>query len=273
MSDSQDQIVNVGKIVRDLRRTRGLTGKELGEKAQMSQSKISKIETGFYIQLIPAEIEIILNILNAPKTITQQVMSAIEDNQLTARGISRTNWRDLNNVLDQERKSQLTRMFMFGGPPAFLQTLEYRRHILATYNRDTTEIKNQSIDVKRQDLLWDGQHRYNVIIHEAGLYTIFSPQLVHLAQLDRLERLLDAEYIRLGVMPLQAGLITFEHSSFVLYDERLLVAIVGSNEIEFDNPRDIVEHKNMFEVLEKKACYGDEARTLIRNAVDYFNIK
>lgn len=272
MSDSQKQIINVGKIVKDLRQSRGLTGRELGVKARMSQSKISKIETGYYTHLIPAEIEIILNILNASKIITQQIMTAIKDDLHTTRGISRINWRDTNKVLDQERKSQLTRMFMFSGPPASFQTLEYRRYILSTYDRGTDEI-NQDIDIKRQDLLWDGHHKYDVIIHEAGLYTIFSPQRVQLAQLDRLERLLDAEYIKLGIMPLQAGLITFEHSSFVLYDERLLVALVGGSEIEFDNPRDIMEHKNKFEVLEKKACYGDEARTLIRNAIDYFNIK
>jgi hypothetical protein len=237
----------------------------------MSQSKISKIETGFYTQLIPSEIEVILNILDAPKTISQQVIQSIVDGnqQYTTRKVT-PRWSAASKVFERERETRLLRNFTFQHVPAILQTVEYRNALMGHYDEDDT---NYSVIMKRQDLVWDGNHRYHIILHEASLYTIFSAHRVHIAQLDRLERFIGAEYVKLGIIPLEAGLIPFENSVFVLYDERLVVAVIGSNEIELDSPLDIAEHVSMFKALEKKAEYDDGARRLIHKAVNYFNLQ
>ncbi|MEK7152781.1 MAG: helix-turn-helix transcriptional regulator, partial [Patescibacteria group bacterium] len=68
----------IGETIRTLRRQRNLTGEELARKAGLSQSKISKIETGQYRNLQIKELEIVLNILDAPKTIRQQIQLAMD---------------------------------------------------------------------------------------------------------------------------------------------------------------------------------------------------
>ena len=237
----------------------------------MSQSKISKIETGFYTQLIPSEIEMILNILDAPKDISQQVAQAIIDGnqQYTTRKVT-PRWLAASKVFERERETRLLRNFTFQLIPAILQTVEYRNALMEHYDQNDT---NYNVIMQRQDLVWDGNHRYHIILHEASLYTIFSAHRVHIAQLDRLERFIGAEYMKLGVIPLEVGLAPFENSIFVLYDERLVVTVIGSNEIELDSQIDIAEHIRMFKALERKAEYDDGARRLIHKAADYFNLR
>src|ERR1700691_5335176 len=69
--------LHVGQAIRNLRRTRNMTGEELGKRVGLSQPRISKIETGIDPSPKSADIVAILDILEAPQTIRQQIMSAL----------------------------------------------------------------------------------------------------------------------------------------------------------------------------------------------------
>jgi len=261
-----------GQTIRDLRRARRMTGEELGKLAGLSQPKISKIETGSPTPLNRSDIEKILDILEASQTIRQQILGSL--GQATApstrrlKAAFRFEW-----ALELERAAATVRAFSMDYIPALLQTLEYRRAILShiALCEDEIQAAMRAIN-RRQDLLWEKQRRYHFIIHEPALYTTPADHPTQIAQLDRVERFVGVHSIRIGIIPLEAGLIPgLELAPFVLYDTLHLVKVAGNVEPVSDSSADIAEHLKIFAALERKADYGDSARTLVRKAIDYFS--
>ena len=269
MIDSAQQ---AGKLIRNLRRQRELTGGELGRKVGLSQSKISKIETGFYAKLQPQEIEAILNILDAPKTIRQQIYRAMEtpDPRTLV-------YRDYNTRYDfklwtkLERKTTQKRTYTINLVPAFLQIAEYRQALLKAYGIPEdirAHIMEESL--VQQDFLWDKRRSYHFIMHQAALYTSPLAHAAHIVQLDRLERVIDIPNVTLGIVPFQNGLPLSENGSFALFDESHVTLTVAYGDIESTDPKDITLHVKIFEALDRLAWYGQDAKQLVSEATSFY---
>lgn len=265
--------LQVGQTIRNLRQKQRITGEELGRRAGMSQSKISKIETGFYPRPVYSEIKSILNILSAPSVISQQVLRAVEDanGRLAWQQSGFFGVRVLAEVAGFERNSRLIRTFTTNGIPALLQTVEYRTYSLKCKGWSEQEVSaNIKSTLARQDLLYDDTRKFHLIIPQAALYTFAGSKKVNAAQLDRLERMLGLPSIKLGIIPVEAGLVLVENSSFTLYDNVLIQAVARGDIINRD-PADMELHNKVFAELERLACYDEEALQLIRRAMDHFS--
>jgi transcriptional regulator with XRE-family HTH domain len=263
----------IGSTIRDLRKKRNITGVALGTEAGLSQSKISKIEAGIYSQLKYAEIEKILNILQAPSTIRQQVLRAVDETaHSNNRGIPFTNIRFILPDVEMERQARLIRMYMATAIPASLQTASYRA---ASLRYKGVEEENLDILIKntmaRQDLLWDSKRIFNFILPETVLYTLAGSRESHIAQLDRLERFADIPNVKLGIIPVEAGTILIEYTTFALYDEHTLFQAIGRHEIKSRDKQDIEFYGEVFSSLQELAHYDGDAVRLIRKAIDYFS--
>lgn len=262
--------LQIGETIRKFRRQRNLTGSELGRRAGLSQSKISKIETGYYPNLQISEIQKIMNILNLPKTIRQQILAALEladtDNKFRLHAVP--HWQ--GNAYEREGKAKTIRIFS-SIIPALLQTMAYRKAILTNLSlgqEDLARYMNET--VKRQDLLWDANRQYHFVFYESALFTSVTGRDGQLVQLDRIERFIGMPHIKIGIIPHEAGVVPIDHGPFVLYDDLLSVSIFSNFEAESRDPEGIVLDLRLFHELECLAAYDDEAIRLIRQAADYF---
>ncbi|AKG44824.1 DNA-binding protein [Streptomyces xiamenensis] len=52
-------------------------------------------------------------------------------------------------------------------------------------------------------------------------------------------------------------------NTFTVYDRRLATVENLTGRIVFQDPRDIAEHLNIFELFERQGLFGDEARNML----------
>jgi transcriptional regulator with XRE-family HTH domain len=269
MEQTVRTLQDIGPVIRALRQRKKMTGVELGERAGLSQSKISKIETGVTLPTAK-EVKNILNILNCPKTIRQRILVVYELDAAHPGSKYRSNYPQ--HALKREVATNHLRCAVLHGVPALLQTTAYREALQSHRNltpKKFTQIMHETM--RRQDLLWDKKRTFHFIIHEAALYAAPGSRDVQLAQLDRLERFCGMRRIKIGIIPLEAGLPTLETTAtFVLYDTSLLVLVIGSQELTTDDPESMAEYVKVFGELHQKACYEDEAKRLICKALEFF---
>lgn len=266
-----DEHIHIGRTLRDLRRQRHMTGEKLGKAAGISQSRISKIETGSATNVKIVEVEKLLNILQAPATITQRIRTSLAQPESVRMQRFKTQ-KPFIETLDAEAKVRDLRVFTMAMIPALLQTTAYREAFLRRREFDPALYKTamQTV-IKRQDELWNRQHRYHFLVHEAALYTCPAGKSVQLAQLDRVERLNDMPNIRIGVIPLEAGLPVIDICSFALHDDQRIYIGTASSDIMTEESDDLVLYRNLFRELEKLSDYGDAALVLIRKAMSFFS--
>jgi transcriptional regulator with XRE-family HTH domain len=264
--------LNIGRTLRELRKSQGMTGTVLADKTGLSQSKISKIETGANPHILLEDAEKILNILDTPETIRQQILRQIDD------GPNRNmKFRPLHishafgRSYELERNASQVCVFTYNVLPALLQTLEYRKSLLENYNLIPEKIAEiMSTSLKRQELLWRKDCRFHFVLPEAALYTRLAGVSMQHIQLDRLCQFSGLANIKIGIIPLEAGLCPAENGNFAIYDSRALIMCVGTGEIESNDFKDLNQHQRIFAELAQIASYGDNALSLIRKASEHF---
>lgn len=264
----------VGNTIRSLRKEQNLTGVELSSKAGVSQSKLSKIEMGNYPKLQAAEIDRILYILAAPKTIRQQValklLDAKQPTNATFKKHDVAFGDDLKRFMAEEQAAINFRVYLPNAVPSLLQTPDYRRSFLQQLDLSEAEITaNMKQTFVRQDILWDERKKFHFVLNEQVLYGAIGGKSAHIAQLDRLERLARMKHITIGVIPTTACLPALETGPFVLLDDTKAIAALVVAELCFTDALSITQYAKLFAKLDHVACYGDEAAELIHQAIEH----
>jgi len=262
----------IGKTLKKLRRQHGLTGISLGEKVNISQSKISKIETGSQ-QPTSEELEKILNILKPSEIIRQQIYNTYDGQKSLDEGKTYTmNFRYNAHAFEVEQKAKSVRLFCMTQTPALLQTAGYREGLLHHFDLSEEEVQdNLKTTLGRQDRLWAKGRSWHFLILEIGLYTAAAGALAQKGQLDRLERLIGTGQVTIGIIPYNVGFAVVDISTFVLYDDDHVSMCVAGVDIMSVDKEDVRRHQKIFEELRHKAVYGQEAISLVRAAYDHFN--
>lgn len=262
--------LKIGSLLRKLRKEQRMTGDTLAKKTGLSQSKISKLETGVHTTPSIHDVEKILNILQAPKTIQQQVFLLLEEVHIYSPRQNQYVIPTIKGIGELEKNVARIRVHTIGMLPLLFQTVDYRLGYLRRQGAPVESLDGLVQEmIKRQDALWSEGRKVTAIINETALYTLVASKRVQSAQLDRLERLLDTPHTRVGIIPLEAGLATVENGPFCLYDDSVLAKGVAEGEMRTRDKEDILLYINVFKELEDKAWFGDQAKVLVRKAVDY----
>jgi transcriptional regulator with XRE-family HTH domain len=261
----------VGQLVRERRRQQGLTGVMLGRKAGMSQSKISKIEIGYYSKLQVKDVERILNILEMPNDIRQTIYREIERAQPKALLDRPYGTAVAANYYELDSKAALIRIFTIQGTPVLLQTTARRLSVLRRHGVAEEDLGTHMKDaMKRQDLLWDQRRFFHFILHETMLHTVPAGLQNHMReQFDRIERLIDLPNVKIGIIPLRAGLPLAEVGPFALYDRARLFMASAGGDIVSEDEASINLYSRVFEELDGLALYGEPAKELLQSAPKY----
>jgi transcriptional regulator with XRE-family HTH domain len=251
----------LGATLRGLRQRAGLTGARLGARCAMSQSKISKIETG---KIIPSvlDVERILQALNAPPDVLAQVTELAER--------AHTEFQDVRSLLRKgldKKQSELSslehattdfRFFLPAMIAGLISTPEYISASLAHIRGDTTKAIAKKIE--RQAVLYDSGKAFSFVLTESAVrWPVCSPPVMA-RQLDRLTELSRLANIRLGIIPVAVTAQRGPLNTFTVYDDRLVTAETFSGAVIMRDPLDVALHIELFGRFAGTALFADAAR-------------
>ncbi|MGH3158276.1 MAG: helix-turn-helix domain-containing protein [Streptosporangiaceae bacterium] len=252
---------DLAAMLRDLRRRAGLTGERLASRCAMSQSKVSKIETGKVIPPV-VDVERILQALNAPPHVVSDITALAK--------LANTEFQDVRSLLRkglEKKQHELTGMeavtsvFRFFLPAmitTLISTPEYIRASLAHVQGDTA--KTIAKKLNRQDVLYDTTKNFSFVLTESAVRLPLGSSTVMALQLDRLASLSYLPNIALGVIPVTERPPRGPLNTFTVYDERLVTAETFTGAVVMRDPRDVAFHIDLFRHFSGIALFDDDAR-------------
>ncbi|MGW2919394.1 helix-turn-helix domain-containing protein [Streptomyces angustmyceticus] len=259
---------DLAKALKELRKRVGLTGDRLAKRCAMSQSKISKIETGRITPSI-VDVQCILSALEAPRELTAEITALAR--------IANTEWQDKRSSwrrgLDK-RQTELAsleaaatdlRYFLPAIITGLLATPEYVRASLTHSPVDTS--KTVAKKIERQAVLYDRSKTFTFLLTEQAIRWAIVPPAAMAVQIDRLASLSRLPNIHLGVLPNGTSLARGPLNTFTTYDSRLATVETFTGRLVFQDPRDVTQHREIFELYQQHALFGDEAREFLAACV------
>ena len=154
--------------------------------------------------------------------------------------------------------------------PGILHTAEYAaavmRRVIDFYEVPDDLEAGVAARMERQQILYQGDHRFHFILAEQALYTLVGESGVMIGQLDRLLTILSLPRFRLGILPAHHP-YRVPTNQFVMFDDRLVLVEAISAELTITQPREIALYTKAFQALSKQAVYGQGASELIETAL------
>jgi transcriptional regulator with XRE-family HTH domain len=261
----------LASALRDARRAAGLTGGRLAARCGISQSKISKIETGKVLATI-TDVERILNALGTSQDRTAELMAlarlANTEFQSVRASLKRGLHQKQRELAALEADTLHIRFFLPLMITGLLQTPEYARASMANFPGDHPQAIAKRLD--RQAALYNPAKRFTFILTEAAVrWQLCEPQVMAV-QMGRLASLSELPNIRLGVIPLDSYVPDGPLNTFTVYDDRIATAETFGGVIMMRDPRDITYHLELFTFFERYAATGDKVRALLESYAQRF---
>lgn len=260
---------NLAIALRDLRKAVGLSGERLAARCQISQSKISRIESGKTLPTV-ADTERILKALDVPREVADELLvlaRAANVDYSSWRSIARLGiWHKQVEIKALAEDSNVVRQFLPAMLSGLLQTPDYATETL------TPRVEGRpALDVERavaarmtsQEALDDETRQFVFLLTEQALLwqqadpPTMQKQFEHLVEVSRRPN------IDLAIIPLSNLVKVPPLNIFVVYDERLVIVETFSGEIALRDPRDISYHLNLFQYFYTHSLTGDDARARI----------
>jgi transcriptional regulator with XRE-family HTH domain len=261
----------LASALRDARRGAGLTGERLAARCGISQSKISKIETGKVLATI-TDVERILNALGTSQDRTAELMAlarlANTEFQSVRASLKRGLHQKQRELAVLEADTLHIRFFLPLMITGLLQTPEYARASMANFPGDHPQAIAKRLD--RQAALYNPAKRFTFILTEAAVrWQLCEPQVMAV-QMGRLASLSELPNIRLGIIPLDSYVPEGPLNTFTVYDDRIATAETFGGVIMMRDPRDITYHLELFTFFERYAATGDGVRALLESYAQRF---
>ncbi|MFI9360061.1 helix-turn-helix domain-containing protein [Kitasatospora sp. NPDC053057] len=256
---------DLAEMLRRLRLEAGLTGDRLSARCGISQSKISKIETG---RIIPGlvDVERILRALGVPAAVLQEVSALAR--------IANTEWQDKRaswrrgierrqaELVSLEADATELRYFLPAMITGLLATPEYIRASLNHSPGDKASVTIRKLE--RQAVLYDESKSFTFLLTEQAVNWALIPPSAMAIQIDHLASLSHLPAVRIGVIPYGTPLARGPMNTFTMYDDRLVTMESFTGRMVFRDPRDVMHYHEIFAVFEDRALFGDGARIKLR---------
>ncbi|MEV5984702.1 helix-turn-helix transcriptional regulator [Streptomyces sp. NPDC052051] len=252
---------DLAETLRTLRKRAGLTGDRLARRCSMSQSKISKIETGKTTPTL-VDVERILRALEAPESLITEVTALAR--------IANTEWQDArslrrkgldkkqNELAHLEKSSTEFRFFLLSMITGLLSTPEYIRASLDHIPGDHSKAIAKKLE--RQTVLYDQEKRFTFLLTEQAVRFPKLPAAAMAIQIDRLTSLTHLPTVRIGVIPTATYLPGCPLNTFTIYDDRIATVESSTGIMVFRDPRDVTAYLDEFSAYEERALFDEDAR-------------
>jgi transcriptional regulator with XRE-family HTH domain len=277
-STDQDALLvkrrQLGGELRRLREQAGLSGRELAALIDISQSKVSRIESGATLPTVP-EVTRWATATTASGS-TTEVLRMLTD----AAYAEVHPWDDAlreqthlqDSIQELENSSGAKLVYEPSVVPGLLQTAEYARRLFTIFEppyaeRDIPTVVAGRLD--RQTALFDPARRFEFLITEAALRLRLGPASMMSAQLDRIASLSTLENVDIGLIPLDAAVLTHVPHGFVIFeplndgpDALVLVETVHAN-LTVSMDGHVALYRRQWSMLKQPALFGAAARDLL----------
>ncbi|MET9975211.1 Scr1 family TA system antitoxin-like transcriptional regulator [Streptomyces microflavus] len=255
---------DLAAALKEQRRRAGWTQVRLAKRCNMSQTKVSNIESG---KLTPAlvDVELILDALGAEAPLAAEILllTRSANTEWQDHGASRRRGLDKKQeeLARLEAATKEFRFFLLSMVTGLLATPDYVRASISDVSGDQSKIIVRKLE--RQSVLLEAEKSFTFILTEqAARWPIIQP-LAMAMQLDRLASISRLPNVRLGVLPLAGHIPERPLNTFTVYDRRLATVETGTGALMLRDRRDVNAYRDDFERYEGYAVWGDDCRRLL----------
>ncbi|SDJ69347.1 Helix-turn-helix domain-containing protein [Actinopolyspora mzabensis] len=267
---------SLAETLRQLRDAAGLSGERLAVRTAMSQSKISRIESGRIVPTV-ADTERIMRALDVPRETREELLSlarAANIEYTSLRSSARVGiWRRQAEIKSLVDSSSVVRQFLPAAPSGLLQTREYARAALTpgVEGRPARDIERAvRARLERQGALHDESRRFRFLLTVQAVRTKRAEPDVMVDQLHHMIEVANLRNVELAVLPDDALVRASPLNVFVVYDDRLVTAELFSGSVALRDHRDVTYHLNLFAHFREHALFGAEARQLLLSIAEEY---
>ncbi|MCM2391823.1 helix-turn-helix domain-containing protein [Streptomyces albipurpureus] len=271
-TDFQQARVSLGARLRELRTEGGLTGRELADRLEWGQSKVSKLETGKQTPTV-ADLSAWAEGTGKPGVIGELVgrLRGLETQYRSWRRQLAGGYRAVQEAHGaQAQKTRTRRSFDPALIPGLLQTADYARAVLTRYSAIHTAPRDIEAAVQarmgRQDILMDQSRTFHFLVWEGALRARPCSPPVLSVQLDRIVGRLGPGNVRVGIVPFEADMNVPAGVGFSVHDDSLVITETWHAEMWLDDPEDVALHIRAWAALESNALYGAGAHRVVMRA-------
>jgi transcriptional regulator with XRE-family HTH domain len=259
--------------LRRLRGRAGISGRDLADRLEISQSTVSRIELGTAMPTLP-QIERWAEITNASAEQRQSLVSLAE-RAFTEIHVLRTSLQAKPHLQDEIREreagARMARTFQPLIVPGLMQTAEYARQVFSL--SPLPDVKNIPAAVAgrmdRQLALFEPGRKFEFLINATALRWCPGPDSrMLMPQLDRISSLTTLESVSIGIIPEGWQAPVLAPHAFVIYEGHepgtsfvSIEAIHAS--LTFHDLESINLYRQTWAALTDMAVFDDEARALI----------
>ena len=256
---------DLAETLRTLRKRADRTQVWLARRCNMSQTKLSNVETGRVTPTL-VDIELILRALAAPPELVAEVTALARLARTEWQG-KRASWRRglekrQAELAGLEAEARTLRYFLPAMVTGLLATPEYVRASLSRSPGDVSRTVAKKLE--RQAILYDITKHFTFLLTEQAVRWPVVARPAMAVQIDRLVSLTHLPNVRIGVLP-GGGTATGwgPMNTFTAYDQRLVTVETFTGRIVFQDARDIAEHLEVFRHFERRALFDDDARAAL----------
>lgn len=263
----------LGARLREIRLDAGLTARALAKLAGWHFTKVSKLEHGTrrpsrddiraWCRYCQAEDQA-MDLIAAAGSI--DAMYA-EWRRLMRAGMK--HFQDSSRPLYEQ--TLLFRAYESTVIPGLLNTAAYASAILEFWTglmslpTDTETAVAARMD--RQNILYGGKRRFMFVIEEQVLRTRVGGTAVMAGQLDHLLALMSLPTVSLGIIPDAGTRHALAQGSFWIFDDTRVQVETVSARLDITQPAEVSLYAQVFDLLQRSAVHGHDARVLIRRAL------
>lgn len=290
LGGQEEALTKRRQLAADLRRLRdqsGMSGRKLAQKIGISQSKLSRIESGATIPTLPV-VAAWAKALRAPAETRDRLAATTEaaftEVQPWHALRSRTSAQD--TIQEREASARSVRVFQPLVVPGLLQTAGYARRVFSLIQapnakedaEDTAEDNaedNKDIAaavaarLHRQVALYEEDREFGFLITEAALRWRPGPVPLLLAQIDRIASVSTLENVSIGLIPLAREAVAPMSHGFVIYDgyadgrDPFVAVETIHADLTTDDPADVALYERRWSLLQRMAVVGEEAQAFL----------
>lgn len=273
MSSPAPRADRLSATLRRLRTQAGLTGQEAASRAGLSQTTVSRFETG---RRVPTEVIVreLCRIYGAPADTRRELLAIASD---LREGLTSTravlHRKDAPAMQARIGRIEMVSARIRSFNPAvvigLLQTHDYIRGLLSGRYSGRELDAMVAARLARQQVL-DTDREFHFLITEGALrWQVGSPQIMA-AQAEHLAVLTELQNVRLGVVPWTRATNRPVLHPFQIYDERAVMLNTETATALVTDARDVADFVARFNIYAEFADYGNDARAVFgRIASEY----
>ncbi|MFB6876393.1 helix-turn-helix domain-containing protein [Streptomyces sp. NPDC056323] len=257
-----------------LRKDAGLTGKDLSARCGWHPAKTTRIQKGAVLPS-DADIRTWCSACGADDQADDLIATAraVDSMYMEWRRLHRNGMRQVQqDWYTLHEQTRHCRVYVSNVPPGLLQTPAFATALMKQITRfqGTPDDVAEAVAarVARSRFLYEGGHRYVVLLEESVLrYRTADPDAMR-GQLRHLLAVMPLASVSLGIIPFTAQRTVWPLEAFYVHDDTTAVVETLTAEIKVTQPREVADYAKAFASLSQMAVYGDDARALIQAATD-----